>query len=90
MPNWLRSEPSTPLTRYTMRPSGGLIWDGNYWEHQIRPVMERHKLAVIRATLPAIAEGRLDKATAEVRFWHEVWLRVAQDLPLDYQRFDDE
>lgn len=79
-----------PRTGYSMRPAMDLNWNGDYWINVVQYSMERHKAAVIRSTLQAVSERRITREVAEADFWHEVWRRVANDLPVVYKRFGDE
>jgi len=79
-----------PRTGYSMRPAGDLRWNGDYWINAVEPTLKRHKASVIRSTLQAVSEHRTSREAAEARFWHEVWQRVANDLLVIYQRFQDE
>ena len=79
-----------PLFSYSMRPATDMMWNGEYWVSTVQPSLERHKVTLIRSTLQAVSEGRMSTELAEAQFWHEVWRRVVDDLPLLYRRFGDE
>ena len=79
-----------PVFCYSARPAKGLHWDGDYWISMVQPALERHKSAVVSTTLQAVREHDMSEEVAEARFWHEVWQRVANDLPIVYKRFQNE
>ena len=77
----------TPLYRFSMRPADAETWDANYWLDKIFPVLEKQKATAIRTTLESVKAYKTKKEVAEADFWHRVWLRMATDLPLSYERY---
>ena len=79
-----------PLCKYSMRPAPTSTWNASYWISTILPSQEKHKAAVTRSTLQSVRDGKKSREAAEANFWHEVWLRVADDIAIVYQRFENE
>ncbi|MBI4493277.1 MAG: hypothetical protein HY690_10865 [Chloroflexi bacterium] len=75
----------TPVWRHSMRrPSTG--WNAQYFHTVLEPAFSRHDQAVQAEFLEAIRTGSLTPAEATARHYHEVWLRVANELGLQYRR----
>lgn len=79
-----------PKNTYSMRPPSSLKWSGEYWVNRVQPSQKKHSSALSRSTLHSVREGRKSREYAEANFWHEVWLLVAGDTALVYQRLEPE
>lgn len=79
-----------PRWTYSLHPALGSNWVGDSWLDTIQASQEEHTAAVKRSTLKLVREGRISQETAEANFWHEVWLRVAGETAVVYQRFENE
>lgn len=73
----------TPTRTYYMRPPPG-GWNQAYYQQQLGPAYERANKDVRAMFTDGIKSGRMTIQEAEARHAHEVWLRVARDLNLDY------
>jgi hypothetical protein len=75
----------SPAWRYSMRP-GRVPWDRQRFTDDIEPGYRQAEAEVLSEFRQAILDGRMTAATAESRYYHEIWSRVARRLGLTYQR----
>ena len=75
----------TPRLRFRLRPPAG-GWNETYWQATLEPAYARHELAVTQEFFRAIQRGERSVAEAESAFFHEICLRVSDELKLTYAR----
>jgi hypothetical protein len=75
----------TSNARYSLRPSGA-GWSAEFFAARVMPSVTR-RYAEVKQELQELIDGRIiDPEEAEPRHWHQVWLRVAEDVGLIYTR----
>lgn len=75
----------TPKFRYMMKPPPQ-GWDHHYWETMLLPTYSRW-FDVVKSEWKAKVKARqILQAAAEPLFRHEVWVRVATELGIEYVR----
>ena len=75
----------TPKLRFAMkRLSSG--WSHSDWITTVEPLFELVTDTVLSEFDNAIDAGQMTEEEANVRHYHEIWLRVSQQLGLDYRR----
>jgi hypothetical protein len=66
------------------RPPDG--WDLRYFRHLIEPAYHRLWEEVLQELLLAVNDDRIPGADAAALHLHEVWVRIASELGLQYRR----
>ncbi len=70
---------------HSLRPSSA-GWNAQYFDSDIRPSAEKHWKDLRTEFVPLVTSGKMTQKEAAYEMLHQLWVRVANELGLDYQR----
>lgn len=76
----------TPVWRYSLRPGPGQRWTRRFFTRLVEPAFREADMDVRGDFMTAVYAGQMTLVQGMSRHYHEVWIRVAAQTGVHYER----
>ena len=76
----------TPVWRYSLRQVPGQRWSRRFFDRVVEPAFHHTDMDVRRDFMTAVNAGQMTLIQGMIRHYHEVWIRVAAQTGVHYER----